>query len=235
MKLEMMMNQTHRLASDYPNLKGCLFIVTYGRSGSTLLQNLLMTIPGCTIRGENYNTFLPLFDAVQRARRTKTKWQKGGKAPFHPWYGADAVAPNKFAADLRDAFVRHVLNPPEDARWIGFKEIRYNGMGARMPDFLDFIRNDFPNAHIVMSSRDGTQVAKSGWWPNHDPDQVQAMVTHMDAMFEDYHSRHPRCTSLVNFADFSTDSLALKPVFDAIGEPIDAAEIQAVLANKLSH
>src|SRR5688572_1085508 len=39
--------------SDDTHQLGHLFIVTYGRSGSTLLQGVLNSIPGYLIRGEN--------------------------------------------------------------------------------------------------------------------------------------------------------------------------------------
>lgn len=43
----------------YPHLympkEGYVFIITYGRSGSTLTQNLLNSLPGYCIRGENSN------------------------------------------------------------------------------------------------------------------------------------------------------------------------------------
>ena len=43
--------------------EGFVFVVTYGRSGSTLLQNVLNTIPGYCIRGENANTLAHLAKA----------------------------------------------------------------------------------------------------------------------------------------------------------------------------
>ena len=54
------------VAKKYPNLKGTLLIVTYGRSGSTILQSLAQTIPGCHTAGENYNALEGLFRASQR-------------------------------------------------------------------------------------------------------------------------------------------------------------------------
>jgi hypothetical protein len=42
------------------------FVVTYGRSGSTLLQGLLNSIPRYCIRGENYNAMFYMFRAYQQ-------------------------------------------------------------------------------------------------------------------------------------------------------------------------
>ena len=43
-------------------------IVTYGRSGSTLLMGLLNAIDGYRIRGENFNCFEELRAKVPRTR-----------------------------------------------------------------------------------------------------------------------------------------------------------------------
>lgn len=59
------------LRQRHPQLVGSLLIVTYGRSGSTLLQSMLQTIPGAHIAGENYNALHPIFQSVRRAQRTK--------------------------------------------------------------------------------------------------------------------------------------------------------------------
>lgn len=225
----------HRFDAQFPNLKGCLFIVTYGRSGSTLMQNMLMTIPGCTLRGENHNVMLPIFEACQKIKKTKATWHKAGAEPSHPWYGADTMAPLRFTAALVDAFVKHVLNPPKDARWIGFKEIRFNAMDDKMFDVLDFMRANFKNAHIVMSTRNKDQVMKSGWWPKHDPVKVAGMIDRMDKKFREYNRLHPKSTSLVDYADFSRDPATMKPVFEALGETYDEDALRAVMANRLSH
>src|SRR3954464_1127587 len=45
------------------DLPGFVFVVTYGRSGSTLVQGLLNALPGTLVRGENNFYILPLFQA----------------------------------------------------------------------------------------------------------------------------------------------------------------------------
>lgn len=223
------------LMSSYPDLKGFLFIVTYGRSGSTLLMNLLSTLPGSVIRGENYNTMGQLFEAVRTVRRTKAKWADAGRDPSHPWYGAPDMHPERFADEMNATFVKHVLNPPKNARWIGFKEIRYVAMGEQWTGILDFMRNKFPNSHIVMNTRDQEKVLNSAWWKRHDPAKVRQMVTRMDADFANYNAKFPDCTSLVRFEDYSSDPLALKPVFDALGEPMNTEAMRKVIEKKLTH
>lgn len=201
----------HRFDTAYPNLKGCIFIVTYGRSGSTLLQNLLMTIEGATIRGEDH------------------------RGPEHPWHGADQMRPVKFGASLVDAFVENVLAPPTDALWFGFKEIRYNALGDDFPMVMDFMHHHFKNAWFIFNTRNADDVTRSGWWKDWDRDDVVRLVEGMDARFADYAAQYPDRAFLVNHADFCDDPLGLEPVFDWLGEPIDPLKTAAVLARRLEY
>ena len=47
-----------------------VLIITYGRSGSTLLQGLLNSIDGCIVRGENYDACKGLFRTYQAVSYT---------------------------------------------------------------------------------------------------------------------------------------------------------------------
>ncbi|WP_068300237.1 sulfotransferase [Pararhodobacter sp. CCB-MM2] len=226
----------HRFNKICPELKGCLFLVTYGRSGSTLLQNVLMTIPGCTIRGENFNALGSIYDTVARARRAKNTWGKTAHDAQHPWFGADAIVAKKLGAGMVDAFFAHVLAPPADARWVGFKEIRYQNM-QRQALFgqLDFMRAQFKNAHFVFNTRSAEAVMKSAWWARHDPDEVRALVAKADKNFAEYAEKNPEYSRLVRYEDFTQDSAAFKPIFDMLDEPFDAEAIAKVMNTKLTH
>lgn len=49
-----------------------ILIITYGRSGSTLLMSLLNTVDGVLIAGENYNVCLHLFRAYKALLNSNT-------------------------------------------------------------------------------------------------------------------------------------------------------------------
>ena len=226
---------SHRFDAAYPNLKGCIFVVTYGRSGSTLLQNLLMTIEGTTIRGENHNAMECIWGAARRVRMTRYSWGEEPRGPEHPWHGADQMRPVKFGAALVDAFVENVLTPPNDARWFGFKEIRYNALGDDFPMVLDFMHHHFKNARFIFNTRDVDEVVRSGWWKDWARDDVVRLVEGMDARFADYAAQYPERAMITNYASFCDDPAGIEPVFDWLGEPIDTAKTAAVLARRLDH
>ena len=64
-----------------------ILIITYGRSGSTLLQGILNSIDGCLIRGENYNAIFYLFEFYEKIILNK-KENYNQTMPNNPFYGA---------------------------------------------------------------------------------------------------------------------------------------------------
>lgn len=144
-----------------------VFVVTYGRSGSTLLMGLLNAIPGYRILGENGNALYQLFQAYAAIATAHEKFPGAlHQDPRSAWYGAPRLRPERFRADLVESFVRNVLRPEPGDRVLGFKEVRYTL--EHMPDlaeFLDFVRRAFPGCKIVFNHRQAAATARSGWWP----------------------------------------------------------------------
>ncbi len=70
-----------------------VFILTYPRSGSKLLQGIINTIPGYCLRGENYSMLFYLFLAVRQCSMVKAhlpfdKSSEGDEAgPRSPLFG----------------------------------------------------------------------------------------------------------------------------------------------------
>lgn len=231
-----MNNQQHRFNIRYPKLKGTIFIVTYGRSGSTLLQSILQSIPGAHITGENDNLIMILWTAYKKANGAKNAWgPKGGEKLTNPWYGTHNYRPNYFANRLIDAFVDEIIRPNTDCTWFGFKEIRYEEFGDDLPLVLDFMARTFKNSYFVFNTRNAESVAKSGWWKNKNPEEVKEMVHTQDSRFEKYANNHPENSFKISYDSLISNPLAIKPFFEMVNEIFDLSEIEKILNNKLNH
>jgi hypothetical protein len=142
-----------------------VFIVTYGRSGSTLLMGLVNAIPGYRILGENGNALYHLYHAHAAVASTHERFPDA-REPSTAHYGAPRMRPEAFRVGLVETFVRDVLRPEPGDRVLGFKEIRYTHEHIEdFDEFLDFLRAGFPRCKIVFNHRDAAATAKSGWWP----------------------------------------------------------------------
>lgn len=210
-----------------------VFIVTYGRSGSTLLMSILNTIPGYRINGENYNALYRLYQAD--AAITESYRLSGGASrhqePQSPWYGMPRARPAKFRQEIVTSFVQHILRPGPHDRVLGFKEIRYTK--GNMPDldtFLDFLLRSFPNCKIVFNHRDLAATAKSSWWAL-DPKASEKLAIADGRMWE-----IPAGERHFHFVyDEIDDSLTnVRALFEFLGERLDEAAVRQVLNTRHS-
>jgi hypothetical protein len=212
---------------------GYVFIVTYGRSGSTLLMGILNTIPGYRVHGENNNALYRLHQAdtaITEARRMCAGKPRHDQ-PQSPWYGILRSRPPQFRRDLVNSFVTHVLRPAPGDRVLGFKEIRYTkGNVPDLPAYLRFLRDSFPGCKIVFNHRDLSSVAQSSWWAldAKAAEKLAAADARMWKVSTDERHFH-FCYDQIN------DSLDhVRALFRFLGEEIAEPVVREVLATRHS-
>jgi len=208
-----------------------VFIVTYGRSGSTLLQGVLNSIPGYLVRGENAGTIEALHD----------NWRKLGERhgsasaadPTKPWFGLDEYSPEQAAASYRRHLLEVLLKPGADTRVTGFKEIRW--WRRDLVETLEFTRTVFPGARFVLNTRNPEDVIQSKWWAKKDPDVARAQVADYDARLERAHRELGDATYRVHYDDYVADPSVFAGLFAWLGEPFDRARIDEVMGTPHSY
>ena len=205
---------------NYPNL----FIVSYGRTGSTALMGVLNAIPGYLIRGENGDLVGHLMAIADELRPHASSEPT---TPRDAWFGGEHYGDESMASIFRQFIDRVVLgpSPPPDVRCYGFKEIRY-GL-ADVDDKIAFLRRLYPGAGFVFSVRDSARVALSEFQQGVDRDyldEVRARFVALAAASDSF---------LMSHEDLVGDSdRILGRLFEFIGEPYDATRIKAVLATR---
>lgn len=210
-----------------------LFIVTYGRTGSTLLQKLLGSLPGHYLAGENHNCLHGAFAAWRDATILKQRYGWGHERADHPWHGSDVADPDGYARAMVAAFIRHILRPPRGARVVGFKEIRY--LSADLRDYLLFIDRFLAPATFVINTRSVDEVGRSAWWKAADQVKLAADVARFEAITDGLVADFPDRFIKIDYARWTRDPEALRPVFARLGVAFDAAAIARTLAVRLDH
>jgi hypothetical protein len=215
-----------------------VLIVTYGRSGSTLLQGLLNSIDGCLVRGENYNFCHGLFLAYQSVKRAKKEFGKGDGSltPTSPWYGAAQLSEEKFIEDARRLVLEQLIPKGSETapNCVGFKEIRYVPAGqdenllGGLPQYLDFLAKLFPKPAFIVLSRNHDQVVNSAWWRSKNPDDVRARLKKFEADMAKYASAKPWIFP-IRYEDLSYGSSRLAAMFEFLGVPFDEQKVNVVL------
>lgn len=212
-----------------------MFIVTYGRSGSTLVQTLLQSIDGYFIRGENANALWPLYRSAARIADAKLQHGYREIEEKGPWFGINKVEPERYARRLVDLFIEEIIQPPQEARVIGFKEIRFHETGADFEPFLNFIASHMAPARFIFNKRNWRDVAQSGWWKNCDEAMVRQLVTDADALFDAYSASNPANCLTVSYDDYVGKPDYWRQMFDFLGEPFDRQKVAELSARQLKH
>lgn len=157
-----------------------VFVVTYGRSGSTLLQGLLNALPRVVVRGENSLFVLQLFRAWDQARALRDRHIKHRPRKVRSaFYGIHRLRRKQFTVATRRLTTEFLLGSLErrDVDVIGFKEVLWHQVKPRETEaFFDFMDAAFPGARYVLNQREHDKVAVSGFWRRvEDDDIVQAL------------------------------------------------------------
>ena len=155
--------------------------------------------------------------------------------PYDPWYGAELMTPRRFAISIFNAFVRNCLCPPDDARVLGFKEIRMALDPAFFPRYLGIMQQYFPKARFIFQTRAHDEVMKSGWWPTADQKRARDMLTSADKLFETYLANNPGNCFLLRYEKYAEGSEGLRPLFEFLGEEFNAERLDPILAHQLNH
>ncbi len=201
-------------------------MVTYGRSGSTLLTGILNSIPGYLLRGENRDAVHHLFLfhqtlATEKARVSREKVRQ----PTHPFFGIGEVPLARSIRQCRRLVLSTVLRPRADTRVTGFKEIRWN-----QPDleaYVEWLRELFPEARFLVNTRNHEDVLKSGWWAQGDNAQRLAGI---EARLLGLAEGLGAAAYHVHYDDYVDNPEALRGMFEWLGEEYDEAAVRATIA-----
>jgi Sulfotransferase family len=213
-----------------------VFIVTYGRSGSTLLQGILSSTPGIAIRGENGAVLHDLFHFHDTVVRHRERLSRPNPLPAsHPWWGIDGYRDETALRDIRVLVLETLLRPAPDTRVTGFKEIYWmpEQQPDRMPGFLTFLQQVFPGARFVFNSRDLDEVARSKWWARNP--NGRAELETLEKQYVETLDGFGDSVYRVHYNDYVADPTVLRGLFEWLGEEFDEPRVRAVLEVRHSY
>ena len=204
-----------------------VFVMTYGRSGSTLLMGILNSIPGWLLRGENRHAMRHLYE-FHRSGLAERKRVDAGRAsqPTHPWFGIEGFPEVASLQHIRALAEATLLRPEHDTRVTGYKEIRW--YDEDLPDYLDFLQQVFPGARFVLNTRNLEDVAASNFWTHKDDPlgRVQRIEKRMLSAAEGLGAAVYR----VHYDDYVADPEVLRGLFEWLVEVYDEDKVHDVLA-----
>ncbi|MEQ6899723.1 sulfotransferase [Nocardioides sp. YIM 152588] len=219
---------------------GYLFVLTYGRSGSTLVQGILNSIPGFLIRGENRQALRHLWEfdrgLVAERSRMRRLQRRAGDEPGSsdttaPWFGIDGYPHRRALALTRQLALSTLLRPDEDTRVTGFKEIRWDQEDT--PEYVAWLREVFPGARFVINTRDLGAVSQSAWWG--EQPGATAKLVERERVLDALAGQLGEVAYRVHYDEFTADPTVLRGLFDWLGEAFDEERVRAVLDTRHSY
>jgi len=207
-----------------------ILIITYGRTGSTLLQGILNTIGGVVVRGENGNVFYDLFQLHKKFVEYKEKY-KFSALPIQPWFGIGFSNPKllmEHYQNLAKAILATETYKNSDELCFGFKEIRYDEITDDLEPYLEFLKQLFPNPAFIFLTRKLEDVAKSAWWKDQDKNSVMEKLAGLELQFSNYAAKNENCFE-ITYNDIVTIGSGLKELFTFLGADYQRGIIESAL------
>lgn len=197
-----------------------IVIVTYGRTGSTLLQGMLNTIDGVVMLGENENAFFHLFSYLETIKRLASR--KSAETPSSPYYGASKLGIESATAQIR-ATISDYFTPfrsEAGAKTVGLKEVKFKDNPEMHVAYLEFLEAMFPQVLFIFLWRDHDEVLNSGWWKTEDKVYASATLEYLESESFKFSQHRENCYFL-DYADLSSDSPKMRELFKLIGASFD--------------
>ena len=217
-----------------------LFILCYGRTGSTVVQNLLNSLDGYCIKGERKGVLNCFATAANRVRSDIESFSESdiSRRQRSPHYGISEVNADEFDAALASVYREQLLKPPAGTRVVGTKDVSMDATWMSDLEFanlITFILRAFENPRIVFLTRNHTEVRQSGWWRDMSAHDVENIITCTDRRFRDANSEHPEQTFILDYSEFKDSEEGLRRLLDWLGEDYDEEVITAISNDRLMH
>lgn len=206
-----------------------ILVVTYGRSGSTLLQGLLNSIDNVNIRGENSNFCWGLYLSWKSLQMSFNEQRKNVDQTSSAWYGADKLDTERFIQDAKQLVKNQLLDTSGNKNiCYGFKEIRYIENLDELHSYLDFLQKIFPKVAIIFNTRNHSDVESSGFWANSNVKNLSLDLKKADKLFYLY-ARKNKNTFIMRYEHMIQGIDGIRPLFEFLETPIDEEKIVSIL------
>lgn len=212
-----------------------IVIVSYGRTGSTLLQGLLNSINGVLVRGENNDLFAHFWEANKALSMGAGVYSSF--YPNHAWFGRVYFDELRWWADLRRLARNYLLADQQDnpnVHCLGFKEIRFNRRGSELGGYLEFLERLLPNCCFLFNSRDHQEVLRSGFYKDSDTTNAKQELSQLEKAFHSFAADRSNCFE-ISYHDLKTRSPRLQEMFGFLGATYDAHRADLVFQTPHSY
>jgi len=218
-----------------------IIIASTGKSGSTLLQRIINTIPNSNITGEKDAAIINILKSYKSLKlcfrvhlKNSNYIIKNNKKIFKNydyliennikpcWYNSFDL--NDVRKKIRELIIS-ILDNKKNNRILGYKEIRFIDQIEIIDEFIEL----FPNTKVICHIRkDVKKQSKISWW-NKTKDAEKKLNNYNNQYIKYAKSR---CFYISYFEDILTFN-KVKNIFEYIGENINETDYKKVIEKRL--
>lgn len=217
-----------------------LYVVTYGRSGSTLVNGYLSNLPGMDLKGENYLFPLPLAEAEARLADAVALRYGGREKQASPWYGSHQFSLVQWKRDIRRALMNQLYPFSPIPKTMGFKEIRwwYRLNEADFTEKLQWLISVRKPGAIVFLTRNLDNTMAGAWWAKQSDEErakSRAGLEKFEELALAYAAAHPDHSVHISYEDFCASSEPAQRICSLLGVKFKEAVYKQTLGARYSY
>lgn len=220
-----------------------LIVLSYPRSGSTVVQSLLNTVDGYCIRGEYMGAITQLTDFIDVIRLSTSDVRDvvGGdtSSPSSPLYGISEIKDRDVVGGLRNFYIDTILKPVHGSKVIGWKEnfISPLANGEKHANRMLGVMTDmFPDARYVINIRNPEDVGRSAVWKQ-SPSGVEDVTRCRNWLLGVYESGFlgTNMSLLIDHDEWKGNPELLCNQLNSFDIPVSLENTKRVLSEQLMH
>lgn len=199
-----------------------VYVVTYGRSGSTMLLGYLNLLPGFDIRGENYQFSLPMWKMFSRIQETAQLKYRNRHLPESAWYGTQKFNVETLRRDIYRLMMNQFYPTQRIPKTMGFKEIRWWQIkpATDVVSQVEWLTSIRPPSAVIFLTRDLEAVFNSGFWvktPEAKRVPLQNRLREFEEIMKTYVADNPDSAIHLTHEGFLKDENVRKQLHDFLG------------------
>ncbi len=210
-----------------------ILIITYARSGSTLLQGIMNSVDRVYVRGENGKFTFHLFRSYLALKNTRVLEKRKKPLPStSPHYGIDELDEEVYLDGLKSYLEKFFARGPkndQDIECYGFKEIHYADLPEKvLAEYLGFLERLFTNVCFIGNFRDPQQVCQSAFMRKKNPWKLKRKLRNFHSNLAAIADKRENLF-LINYTDVIGKTERLEALFDFLGVEYSEGKVDAVL------
>jgi len=216
-----------------------IFVLSYGRSGTTLLQGALNNSELIHFAGENFGFVERLHRAEQALKDAlaESQLQPHRDKPTEAFYGITSAPFERHSELYRELLIELVMSScPSNKKpsHIGFKEVRYPYFD-RLIEHLEWVQRVFLNPTLVLVTRDLDEVLRSGFYrelPRIERERRRQVLVKFENVAREFLTSVGSGVEL-KYSQIAANSEQSAEILQGVGIPVTAQNFEE--AQKLKH